>query len=296
MNFSLVLLLLTIVCGVLWVLERFLWAPQRLRKAKEEADKFAEANREAINHGVISVIGESQAMYERLVKQPKWLEWTAGLFPVILFVFILRSFIVEPFRIPSGSMLPTIHAGDFILVNKFEHGLRFPVLNWEITKGKELERGEIVVFKYPVDRNVDFIKRVVGLPGDDIRYINKVLYVNGVRQAEVADGTFFDEDTYKTLNQYKENLEGVEHRILKDPMMASQARPIRQFPYLEQCAYSLGNMACKVPEGYYFMMGDNRDNSADSRFWGFVPREDIVGRAFFIWLNLSDFSRIGSIE
>ena len=296
MNFSLVLLLLTFGTGILWVLERFRWAPARRQKAKEEADRFAEANREAINHGVISVIGESQAMYERISKQPKWLEYTAGLFPVILFVFVLRSFIVEPFRIPSGSMLPTIHAGDFILVNKFEHGLRFPVLNWEITKGKELERGEIVVFKYPVDRNVDFIKRVIGLPGDEIRYINKVLYVNGVRQAEVADGTFFDEDTYKTLNQYKETLAGVEHHILKDPLMASQAHPVRYFPHLDQCAYSMGDMVCKVPAGHYFMMGDNRDNSADSRFWGFVPREDIVGRAFFIWLNLSDFSRIGSIE
>ena len=290
MNFSLVLLLLTVGTGILWVLERFYWAPARRQKAKEEADRFAQANREAINHGVISVIGESQATYDRIAKQPKWLEYTAGLFPVILFVFVLRSFIVEPFRIPSGSMLPTIHAGDFILVNKFEHGLRFPVLNWEITKGKDLERGEIVVFKYPVDRNVDFIKRVVGLPGDE------VLYVNGVRQAEVADGTFFDEDTYKTLNQYKETLSGVEHHILKDPMMASQAHPVRYFPHLDQCAYSMGDMVCKVPEGHYFMMGDNRDNSADSRFWGFVPREDIVGRAFFIWLNFSDFSRIGSIE
>ena len=120
--------------------------------------------------------------------------------------------------------------------------------------------------------------------------------MNGVRQPEVADGTFFDEDTYKTLNQYKETLSGVEHHILKDPMMASQAHPVRYFPHLDQCAYSMGDMVCKVPEGHYFMMGDNRDNSADSRFWGFVPREDIVGRAFFIWLNLSDFSRIGSIE
>lgn len=296
MNFSLILLLLTVGTGILWVLERFRWAPARRQKAKDEADKFAEANREAINHGVISVIGESQAMYERMTRQPKWLEYTAGLFPVILFVFLLRSFVVEPFRIPSGSMLPTIYAGDFILVNKYEHGLRFPVLNFGITEGDPIERGEIVVFKYPLDRNVDYIKRVVGLPGDEVRYINKVLYVNGVRQAEVLDGEFFDEDTYKTLVEYEETLGDVKHAILKNPDQPSMAHPIVNFPGLENCAYSMGNMVCKVPEGHYFMMGDNRDNSADSRFWGFVPREDIVGRAFFIWMNFSDFSRIGSIE
>lgn len=296
MNFTLLLLLLTIGTGICWLGEKFYFAPKRHKEAKEEADQFSHVNREAINHGVISVIGEAQAIYQQKAKQPKWLEYTAGLFPVIFAVFIVRSFITEPFRIPSGSMLPTLHVGDFILVNKFENGLRFPVLNWEITRGEDPKRGDILVFKYPLDRDVDFIKRVVGVPGDEIRYINKELYVNGVKQARVADGTFFDEETYTQLNQYKETLGDVEHQILINPNVPSQARPVIRFNHLDHCAYSMGNMICKVPEGHYFMMGDNRDNSADSRFWGFVPREDIVGRAYFIWLNIGDFDRIGSIE
>ena len=169
MNFSLVLMILTVLTGVIWALDRFVWRPQRLKKAKEESDKFAELNRQAIDQGEISVIGEARSVYDRIAAQPKWIEYTGGFFPVILFVFILRSFLAEPFRIPSGSMLPTLHSGDFILVNKYEYGMRFPVFNFAITEGTAPKRGDVVVFKYPLDKNVDFIKRVIGVPGDEIR-------------------------------------------------------------------------------------------------------------------------------
>lgn len=296
MNFSLVLLLLTFSTGVLWVLEKLYFAPRRKLQAKLAFDRFSADNQEAINRGVIAVIGEAQSIRAKVAAQPKWLEYTAGLFPVIFAVFLLRSFVAEPFRIPSGSMLPTIHPGDFVLVNKYAYGLRFPVFNFAISEGDPIERGDIVVFHYPLDRDTDFIKRVIGLPGDEIRYFDKKLYVNGKLQTTIVQGTFYDEDTFTHLDEYLERLERIDHRILLNPKMDSQAHPITPFPHLENCAYSMGNLACKVPQDHYFMMGDNRDNSADSRFWGFVPREDIVGKAFFIWLNFGDFSRIGSIR
>ncbi len=296
MNFSLVLLLLTVGTGVIWALDRFLWRPKRLARAKQEADRFSELNREAIDQGQMSVIGEAQSIFNKLSAQPKWIEYTGGFFPVILFVFLLRSFVVEPFRIPSGSMLPTLHAGDFILVNKYEYGLRFPVFNFGITDGADPKRGDIVVFKYPLDKNIDFIKRVIGVPGDEIRYINKQLYVNGKRIEATPDGNFFDKETYTDLKQFNENLEGVVHKIVENDKVPSMARPVQGHNGLNQCIYNMGDVVCRVPDGHYFMMGDNRDNSADSRFWGFVPKEDIVGRAFYIWLNISDMGRIGSIQ
>lgn len=296
MNFSLVLLLLTVGTGVIWALDRFLWRPKRLARAKQEADRFSELNREAIDQGQMSVIGEAQSIFNKLSAQPKWIEYTGGFFPVILFVFLLRSFVVEPFRIPSVSMLPTLHAGDFILVNKYEYGLRFPVFNFGITEGSAPKRGDIVVFKYPLDKNIDFIKRVIGVPGDEIRYINKQLYVNGKRIEATPDGNFFDKETYTDLKQFNENLEGVVHKIVENDKVPSMARPVQGHNGLNQCIYNMGDVVCRVPDGHYFMMGDNRDNSADSRFWGFVPKEDIVGRAFYIWLNISDMGRIGSIQ
>ena len=296
MNFSVILLALTVVTGVLWCLDKFVWAPKRLALAKERAQKFQEDNRDAIDRGVISVIGEGQSLFNRTAKQPLWLEYTAGLFPVILAVFIFRSFIIEPFRIPSGSMLPTLHVGDFIAVNKYEYGLRFPVFNFEITRGEDPKRGDIIVFKYPLDKNVDFIKRVIGLPGDEIRFVDKKLYINGQLQNTQADGTFFDEESYTELKQFTENLDGVTHKILENPNVPSLARPVNGHNGLDQCLYNMGDLVCRVPEDYYFVMGDNRDNSADSRFLGFVPREDIVGRTFFIWMNFGDLSRIGSVK
>jgi signal peptidase I len=226
-------------------------------------------------------------------KRPWWVEYGASFFPVLLFVFVLRSFIVEPFRIPSGSMLPTLQSGDLILVNKFTYGLRLPILHNELVPLGEPERGDVMVFRYPVDPQVDYIKRVVGLPGDEVSYLNKRLFLNGKEVPIERDGDFFEPDRIAYTAQYIENLGEVENKILLDRSSRQELRPVWRFPYRENCDFRPDGLVCTVPEGSYFMMGDNRDNSLDSRFWGFVPASHIVGKAFFIWMNFSEPSRIG---
>ena len=236
-----------------------------------------------------AVVGEA-------LKEPWWIDYTAGLFPVICIVFLLRSFLFEPFRIPSGSMLPTLHIGDFILVNKFDYGVRLPVANLKIIPVGSPERGDVVVFKYPMDPKVDYIKRVVGLPGDTVTYVNKVLSVNGVEQRQTALGDWVDPDTLVTLTEREEQLGDVKHLMAVDDRAPAG---VRGGPYdrgLEACRYFENGFECKVPADHYFMMGDNRDNSEDSRYWGVVPDNYLVGRAFFIWANFSEMSRIGSFK
>lgn len=212
-----------------------------------------------------------------------WLhEGAVAVFPVLLIVIALRSFIVEPFRIPSGSMLPTLEIGDFILVNKFTYGLRLPVFHNEVFSVGDPQRGDIAVFRYPRNPTQDFIKRVIGVPGDTIEYRNKTFYVNGRRVKRVAGGEY--EHSRQDLVRYTETLDEAQYDTLAYP--DSQHRAARW----------------QVPPKHYFVSGDNRDNSNDSRFWGFVPRDNMVGRAFYIWFNLrfdnysANFSRIGSID
>jgi signal peptidase I len=228
--------------------------------------------------------------------QPWWLDWTAGLFPVILVVFLLRSFLYEPFKIPSGSMMPTLLTGDLILVNKFTYGLRLPVINTKITDGTPLARGDVVVFRYPPKPSMDYIKRVVGIPGDEVAYLNKKLTINGqpVPKAPAAD--YLDGESMRLLKQFDEDLNGKQHKILNDDAAPSFVPGASDFPFRENCRYSVEGVVCKVPAGQYFMMGDNRDNSADSRFWGFVPDQNIVGRAFLVWMNFGDPGRIGTFK
>lgn len=201
----------------------------------------------------------------------RWIvEYSKAFFPVILIVFLLRSFIVEPFRIPSGSMLPSLHIGDFILVNKFGYGLRLPIVNMKIVDVSTPERGDVMVFRFPQDESVNYIKRVVGLPGDTVEYRDKRLYINGgpVTITEVDDYAFEESGKRQiTANRLLENLAGVEHQVLIDPGKRST------------------NMRFSVPSGHYFVMGDNRDYSNDSRYWGFVPETHVVGKAFFIWFS-----------
>ena len=199
MNFALILFVLTCVTFLFWVAERWKFLPERRRKAEDAARRFEADNREAIDRGDATVIDERNRLSERILRQPWWLEYTAGLFPVIAVVFLLRSFLFEPFRIPSGSMLPTLHIGDFILVNKFDYGIRLPVTNTKIIPVGSPERGDVVVFKYPMDTQVDYIKRVVGLPGDTVEYRDKVLYVNGVEQKQTGSRDFVDDSTMITL-------------------------------------------------------------------------------------------------
>ena len=253
-DFSLFLVIATLVTGFLW--------GSYLLYLKSIGEPFSEEN------------------------EPFWAEYARSFFPVVLIVLLLRSFLVEPFRIPSGSMMPTLLIGDFILVNKFAYGVRLPVLNTKVIDVSEPERGDVVVFRYPKNPAVDYIKRVIGLPGDKITYKAKKVYINDklMPQTRVA--------TYEGLGQGQsmsgathltEDLETVNHNIL-----------VRQEPHSNESVYI-------VPKGHYFVMGDNRDNSNDSRYWGTVPEENLVGKAFFVWMNWDlehtgvNFNRLGTI-
>lgn len=212
------------------------------------------------------------------VKEPLLVEYSRSFFPVIFAVLILRSFLVEPFRIPSGSMMPTLLVGDFILVNKFSYGIRLPVLNRKVIDLGDPQRGDVAVFRYPKKPSVDYIKRVVAIPGDTVDYRNKVLYINGKAMQQTPVGIYTGIGSGAQMTgAYKsvENLHDVEHNILVHPMA----------PNLAMGCNVLRQGQITIPEGQYFVMGDNRDNSNDGRCWGLVPDENLVGKAFGIWMN-----------
>ena len=295
-NFALLLFLATLVTGVYWLAERFHFLPQRLRAAAELEDHAVRRRSELDQQGVKQVDGDVAQAKSRLLQQPWWLDWTAGLFPVILMVFLLRSFLFEPFKIPSGSMIPTLWVGDLILVNKFHYGVRLPVINTKLTDGNPPQRGDVMVFRYPPKPSLDYIKRVVGLPGDEVAYLNKRLRVNGqvVETGPVPE--FFDEDSMRYMKQFEEKLGDKPHRMLNDDDRPAFVPGAEDFIYKDNCRYSVEGVVCKVPAGHFFMMGDNRDNSLDSRYWGFVPERNIVGRAVFVWMNFGNLKRIGSFN
>ncbi len=225
--------------------------------------------------------------------RPWVVEWSHSLFPVLLLVLVLRTFVVEPFRIPSGSMMPTLLIGDLILVNKFSYGLRLPVSHNLLLDTGEPQRGDVAVFRFPGDPNVDYIKRIVGLPGDQASYRDKQLTVNGQAYAQQNPRAFLDEMAGVPRPHHTrltETIEGRQHDILTDALYMGTPREFT------------------VPPGHYLVMGDNRDHSSDSRMWGFVPESHLVGRAFFVWMNfdyllasltrsdVSVSSRLGSIR
>lgn len=295
-NFALLLLLATVVTGFYWVAERLYFLPQR-RKAAAMLESDAVLRRaELAKMGISQVDGDIAQAKARILAQPWWLDWTAGLFPVIIAVFFLRSFLFEPFKIPSGSMIPTLRVGDLILVNKFHYGIRLPVINSKITEGTAPRRGDVMVFRYPPKPSLDYIKRVVGLPGDEVAYLNKRLTINGKEIKTVGAPEFFDDDVMRYFKQYEESLGEKTHKLLNDDDRPAFVPGVSEFPFMENCRYSVEGVVCKVPKGHYFMMGDNRDNSLDSRYWGFVPDRNIVGKAFFVWMNFSNFRRIGSFN
>ncbi len=295
-NFSLLLFILTVVTFGYWLAERFVFAPRRFAAAQNLEHRDTLRRHDLARQGISSVDGDLSRAKQTVLAQPWWLDWTAGLFPVILVVFLLRSFLFEPFKIPSGSMIPTLLVGDLILVNKYHYGLRLPVINKKIIDNHEPQRGDVMVFRYPKDTSIDYIKRVVGVPGDEVSYRNQQLYINGKPVSHIPLPDFFNEETLRVEKQYIEKLGDVEHRILLDPGRQLYLPPNETFPYRENCRYSAEGVTCRVPAGHYFMMGDNRDNSMDSRFWGFVPDQNIVGKAFFVWMNFGDVKRIGSFQ
>ncbi len=297
MNFALILFVLTVFTGVLYVADKLVFRKQRRAKAARLLADFDARNRAALDRREPIVEQERKSLEDGTVRQPAWLEYTASFFPVILVVFLLRSFLFEPFRIPSGSMVPTLEIGDLILVNKYEYGIRLPVINKKVVALGQPQRGDVMVFRYPLNPAQDYIKRVVGLPGDRVEYVNKRLTLNGQPVPTEKTEPYYDAERMRSYPQFVEQLADTSHRLIIDesvsPGMGREA-PGNTHP--GACQYSGSGVVCQVPAGHYFMMGDNRDNSEDGRFWGFVPDENIVGRAFFIWMNFGNMGRIGSFR
>lgn len=295
-NFALLLFIASVVTGLYWLAERFYFLPQRQRAVVELEAQDAKRREGLAKMGIAQVDGDIHEAKVKLLMQPWWLDWTAGLFPVIIVVFLLRSFLFEPFKIPSGSMIPTLLVGDLILVNKFTYGVRLPVLNIKVTEGNKPQRGDVMVFRYPPKPSLDYIKRVVGVPGDTVAYLNKRLTINGKPVETNALPDFFDEDASQYFKQFEETLGDKPHRLLNDARRPAFVAGVEKFDGMENCNYTVEGVTCTVPEGQYFMMGDNRDNSLDSRYWGFVPDKNIVGKAFFVWMNFTNLKRIGGFH
>ncbi|HRH85552.1 MAG TPA: signal peptidase I [Rubrivivax sp.] len=225
---------------------------------------------------------------------PRVVRATVNLFATVAVVATLRFFVLEPFRVPSSNMLPSLLVGDFILVSKSAYGLRLPVTNKRLLGSDIPERGDVVAFHYPVDPTVDFVKRVIGLPGDEVTYINKNLTINGQPVPTKALSDLYDEDSLRYVKQFGEAIGKAEYRVLADPdRPARYGSEVRSFPMNERCQYTIEGVTCKVPAGHYFVMGDNRDNSYDSRYWGFVPDDHIVGQVLWVAMNWGAMHRTG---
>ncbi|TRW49599.1 signal peptidase I [Aliidiomarina halalkaliphila] len=292
--FSLLLVFGTLITGIIWAIDHWVWKPKRQAKIAEAESKSG------------LKLNPDQA--QLLAPQSALADFSQAAFPVLLVILILRSFIYEPFRIPSGSMMPTLLVGDFIMVEKFRYGLREPVTRKEFLRTGRPDRGEVAVFKYPVEPDVDYIKRVIGLPGDRVVYSDKSFYIytncvpecDGVEPVQIAQAEQPNGDFYRNqlpLRRFTEEVGERQYDILVDP-----GRNVMNH-----------DLVWDVPEGHYFFVGDNRDNSLDSRYWGFVHEDLLVGRAVFVWLSLEferepsswlpqwvptrvRFDRLGSIE
>ncbi|WP_047691500.1 signal peptidase I [Vibrio sp. ZOR0018] len=272
-TFSLILVIVTLLTGIVWVLEKLVWAKKRQQKM---------AAIEAQTNGL------DDKLSAKISAQPWWIENSVSIFPVIAFVLVLRSFVYEPFQIPSGSMMPTLLVGDFILVEKYAYGLKDPVWRTQLVETGKPERGDVVVFKYPPQPSIDYIKRVVGMPGDTVRYSsNKEICIQAqgsteckqVKLSNVEESEFNQNGI--PLIQVNEKLGQVEHQILINPLRRDRVDAYQPRHGVNEWV---------VPQGQYFVMGDNRDNSADSRYWGFVPEANLVGKAVGIWISF-EFER-----
>ena len=273
MNFALILFLLVLVTFVAWLADRFVFKPRREASARQALAQF-DARMGAAGAEPGPGADEREALRLRLERQPIWLEYSAGLFPVIFVVFLLRSFVAEPFKIPSESMLPTLFVGDLILVNKYTYGVRLPVINTKVVELGSPQRGDVMVFRYPPDPTVDYIKRVVAIPGDTLRYADGRLSINGQQVPLASAGEFEDRRRLLIYPQFSETLGNIPHKVLTELNKSSRIEPMGRFPHFDRCNYRGTSIECTVPQGHYFVMGDNRENSLDSRFWGFE-----IGRA-----------------
>lgn len=279
-TFSVLLAVLSVVTGICWIYDFFKKRPERIRRYKASAE---------------SVPALSKKERRKLLEPSGFIGQCASLFFIVLFVFLFRAFIIEPFRIPSGSMLPTLQSGDFIAVTKWSYGIRNPLTNDVLFRTGAPKRGDVVVFKYPEDTSVDYIKRVVGMPGDIVIYHDKQLYLipagspEGTEPALISrssKGSFIDESSSfakEHFDVFEEQLGDVNHRIMINPNA-----PGFEQNFFRQRGAPLA--AWKVPDDCYFVMGDNRDNSADSRYWGFVPYDNLIGKTVGVWLSF-DFNR-----
>ncbi|MCP5161619.1 MAG: signal peptidase I [Hahellaceae bacterium] len=281
-DFPLILVLLTLGTGLVWLADIFVLRAKRVAAVTGHSGAAIDSTGDSTEKklGQIEEGFKVTSSPEKQVSEPWIVETSRSFFPVLAIVLILRSFLVEPFQIPSGSMLPTLEVGDFILVNKYAYGLRLPVAGTKVIAIGEPKRGDVMVFRYPGDRKTNYIKRIVGVPGDTIRYHDKTLYINGDRISEQHLANL------SGTQLFAEQLGDVNHQIFKTQRVRGQN----------------GEGEWVIPDGRYFVMGDNRDNSNDSRFWGLVPDELIVGKAFAIWMHweklfsLPSFSRVRTIE
>lgn len=299
-DIALVLLVLLVITFAYWLLNKCYVAPKTIAQAKKIEAQMRE---QSVGMSEEEFNKKLAAVQSSVLREPWWIEWTAGFFWVIFIVFTLRSFVIEPFRIPSGSMKPTLETGDFILVNKYTYGISLPVLNKKIIELNKPKKGDVIVFRWPVDEKINYIKRVVGEPGDMVIYKNKQLIINGQPVPHTLVGEYKDSESLSIIPQFQETLGGIPHQVAFNPRPSYRSDIVnntkyfvKDFPYSENCHYDIDNFECKVPQGYYFVLGDNRDNSVDSRYWGFVPEGNVVGKAFFIWANFSEMGRIGSFD
>lgn len=297
-NFALLLFVLLVITGAVCLLDRWYLRARRHRQMETALASFDTGRQQALRSvgGEGAVEAEQRMITHKSTRAPWWVEYSISFFPVILVVFLLRSFVAEPFRIPSGSMIPTLLVGDFILVNKYTYGVRLPILNRKIIDINLPTHGDVMVFRYPEDPSVDFIKRVIGLPGDRITYREKRLYLNGSAVPTQSMGEYFNADRVLYSELLTEKFGSSTHQVLNDRDKTGDLPIAGDFPMRKACVYNDGAVTCTIPAGHYFVMGDNRDYSHDSRYWGFVPEQNIVGKAFFIWMSLQNPTRIGRIH